>query len=159
MKKIYSFTIVCLCLFFNSKSYSQCATNAYQSAGGNCISLSWSPSTSIPAQLPVSLVFNGDLYAYTNGSGDIGFPAVYKKTTDVCQVPSELVNGNVTINLFNNVSYTCQFPSGTLLAIHDLSFTATTSGQRNILQWSVKNDNTTKNFEVQRSADGQSFRL
>lgn len=157
MKKIYSVSIVCLCLLFSLQGNTQCATNAYQSAGGNCISLSWTPASTIPAQLPVSLVFNGDLYAYTNGSGDIGFPAVYKKTNDICQVPSELVNGNITINLFNNISYTCQFPSGTLLAIHDLSFTAMANGQKNMLVWSVKNDNTTKNFEAQRSADGRSF--
>jgi len=155
--KLYLLTCVtCFSLIFANRSFSQCATFAYISSGGNCISLSWYPLSELPAQLPVSLEFDGDLYAFTSGNGEVGFPAVYKKTTDPCQIPSELLNGNVTINLFNS-SYICQFPSGTVLAIRELSFDATATSQGNTLKWSIKQDNSADNYEVQRSVDGSNF--
>ncbi|MES2646613.1 MAG: T9SS type A sorting domain-containing protein [Bacteroidota bacterium] len=156
MRKIYAIVFVLSCLV-SSRSFSQCATNAYISAGSNCISLSWFPSSTIPAELPVSLTYNGDTYTFSSGYGDIGFPAVYKKTAADCLLPSDLVTGNVTSNFSASASFTCQFPGGVLLAIRDISFTVNVEGSKNKLNWSIKDDNTTKSYEVQRSNDGQSF--
>ena len=149
--------VTCFSLIFANRSLSQCATFAYISNGGNCISLSWYPLSELPDQVPVSLQFDGDLYAFTSGNGEVAFPAVYKKTTATCELPSELVNGNVTITLLDNTTYTCQFPQGTLLAIRDLSFDATATSQGNTLKWSIKQDNSADNYEVQRSVDGSNF--
>jgi hypothetical protein len=155
--KLKLYLISCLsvfCFVFTSQSYSQCATNAYISNGLNCISLSWSGGTAIPSPLPLSIEFNGSVYTYSNGSGDIAFPAVYKVLAQDCLLPSDVVNGNITIN-YQSGAVTC--PYGVLLALHDLSFTAASNQHRNILKWSMKEDDNSDSYEVERSLDGGAF--
>jgi hypothetical protein len=154
--KIYFLSFfVALFSIVNSPLFSQCATNAYISNGSNCISLSWSGGTSIPSPLPVSIEFNGSVYVYGNGSGDLAFPAVYKIIVgNTCPLPSDVVNGNITFN-YASGAITCSY--GVLLALHDLSFTAVANQQRNTLQWSMKEDENSGNYAVERSLDGEAF--
>jgi methionine-rich copper-binding protein CopC len=118
------------------------------------MSISWFPSTTIPAVLPPSISFNGELYTFSSGYGDVGFPAVYKKTAADCVPPSNLVAGTVTFN--GTAAFSCDYPGG-ILAIRDISFSVTGNGSKNTLNWSLGDDHTTNSYEVQRSVDGQSF--
>ena len=143
-------------MFTSFNGFSQCATNAYISSGENCISLSWFPSANIPTQLPVTVTYNGELYTFSNGFGDIGFPAVYKKVAGDCLLPSELLNGNLTFNFSASASFTCQFPSGVLLALRDVALKVAVNGQKCKLGWSTSYT-AVESFEVERSTDGRSF--
>jgi hypothetical protein len=159
MKK--NFTLIpclALCLtIFSLNANAQCASTAYVSSGGNCISLSWSPAGSIPNPLPSNIVLNGTVYAYFSGVGDVGFPAVYQSTTDPCQAPSDYVDGNITFNFLAGTSFTCQYPNGTLLALQNVQLKAYKKQDQTMLEWSADTKDI-NSFEVQRSNDGKNFR-
>ena len=159
MKKIFTLSLALFSALtiFSIQAGAQCATNAYISNGGNCISLSWFPYANVPNPLPVSIVSGGSTYTYSSGLGDVGFPAVYKKTNGACELPSDYVNGNITFNPAAGASFTCSYPSGILLALQNISLNAYKQQQQNILEWSADTKDI-KSFEIQKSTDGKEFK-
>lgn len=142
--------------FLAPRLNAQCATNAYISAGDNCISLSWYPNSAVPNPLPASIEFNGSVYNFHDGSGDLAFPAVFKKTAADCLLPSDYVNGDLTIN-FAGSSSSCHYPGGTLLALHDINFTGVAKAKQTFIRWSTNATNITR-FDIQRTAGKGDFK-
>lgn len=147
-----AFFLFLLPAFYNP-SYSQCASSAYISSGKICISLVFDDNN-FPSQLPTNIEFEGTVYTYRNGLGVAAFPAIYVKSDDNCTLPINEVNGQVTLN-YPSGSIICD--NGVILALRDISFTATATMSSNTLNWSINDDNTTNSYEVQRSADGFNF--
>lgn len=159
MKKNFTLVLCLLASFplFSLKANAQCATSAYVSSGGNCISLSWAPSSTIPNPLPTYIVQDGKVYAYISGLGDVGFPAVYQNTTAPCQAPSDYVYGNIEFHFQSGSTFTCQYPNGTLLALQNIQLKAYTKLDQTMLEWTADTRDI-KSFEVQRSSDGKKFK-
>jgi hypothetical protein len=132
-----------------------CASNAYISTGANCISLSWFPQSNVPDTLPATIEFGGIVYTLTNGEGDIAFPAIYRKEHSDCVLPSDYVNGNITID-FAGGSITCQYPGGTLLALRDISLSAYTKNSKTVVDWTVDNRGIER-FLVENSSNAVDF--
>lgn len=138
----------------STRLFAQCAAFAFTSSDGNCISLIWN-ITNKPSPVPTSLSFNGDDFSFYTGAGDIAFPAIYKKNSaQDCLIPSDYLSGYVTIN-YASEPITCAY--GVLLALQDLSFSATANQSRNTLQWSLKEDQNSGMYDVERSQDGEQF--
>ena len=159
MKKNFTLSLVFFTALtiFSIQSNAQCATTAYVSNGGNCISLSWFPIANVPNPLPATIESGGSVYTYSSGLGDVGFPAVYKKTNAACELPTDYVNGNITFNIAGGSSFTCSYPNGILLALQNISLNAYTQKQQTILEWSADTKDI-KSFEIQKSADGKNFK-
>lgn len=134
-------------------SFSQCPNTVLVSNGGTCISISW-PGNEVPSPLPASVSVDGVVYLYSNGLGVSGFPAVYVSSGAGCQLPIESFTGNLVLN-FAAGPVTCQY--GVVLALHDISLSASSRQHENLITWSSWQDNEAKTYEIQRSADGQHF--
>ncbi len=149
-RTLITFALLFLCHF----TYSQCPNGVEIAANGKCTNLSWIAPVSPPAQLPMSILVDGDGQDLVSSMtvGGTTTTAIYENPINSGGCNNfKLFTGTIVIN-----GVDCQYIGG-VLPVNLISLYVTANEGQVEIKWMVASQTNNKGFLVQRSFNGREW--